>query len=89
MVAHHCLGAAGVHHGSNRANGLHLLGSAVDEVAEEEGLASQVAPGATPLPVAEVGQQGGERISMPVDVADDVVVHGADRLRRSERVVSA
>jgi hypothetical protein len=92
VVPHDGACAARIHHAPHRHDRLELQGASIDEVAHEESRALGMAPRAARLAVAEVPQQRGERVRVPVDVADDVVIHGLScpaRLRLPARGMRA
>lgn len=51
------------------------------EVPREERLSIRIAPRTTRFAIAEFAQQSPEGLSMAVDVADDVVMHGSFPLK--------
>jgi hypothetical protein len=81
VITHDGLGGAGFDHGPHRGERLADLRAAVDEVADEEGLAAGMGINAAAPGVAESFEQRVELVAVAVDVADEVV-HGHHLSRR-------
>src|ERR1700676_1488348 len=79
MIAQNALRRTRFNHRSNQVNGLHLLGSAIDEIADEDRGAVRMTPSAGGFGIAELQKECDQFIELAVDIADDVkgIRHGS------------
>ena len=75
MVAHDAMGRTGRNHAPYQVHRVHLLRTTVDEVADENGRAPAMPPGAVGLAVTEMREQGNQFFKLTMDVADDIEFH--------------
>jgi hypothetical protein len=75
MIAENAPSRTGLHHLPHQANGLELLRSAVDQIADKYSSTLGVTPNAGRLGITEHAQEGSKLVEFTVDIAYDVKTH--------------
>src|SRR5579859_5295123 len=77
MITENAARSTGLHHSPHQSDGLELLRSAVDQVADKYGGALGVPENGARLRIAEDGQEGCKLVKFTVDIAYDIKTHFA------------
>src|ERR1700676_266001 len=84
MIAQNALSSPRLDHRSDQVNGLHLLGSAIDQVADANRGVVRMTPKTIRLGITQILQECNPLVVLAVDVADDVKGAGHGSLPRGE-----
>lgn len=80
VVAHDGQRGSRFDHATHQADGTHLIGATVDEIADEDRLAVGMPPAPGIIAVAHSVQQRLQLVSLSVYVTNDVMAHRSARL---------
>ena len=89
VVAHDHLSRSGAHHGPDGVHGCDLVRPTVDEIADEDRLASRIPESAIVFSVSKFVQKSAELVGTAVDVTNDVPAGHAQQLLTIDGLTSS